>query len=966
MWAPKAVHRLSLAVAMMSGSFALAATDSWETASNGNFSDSANWSPSVPSAADAAIFNTGSTSGYTVSFTAATTDDHTQIANDHVTFDLAGNTYTLADTGTSTPSLQVGVGGTGVLTLKSTGAAGTLATVYAALGQSSSSFGTVTINDPNITWTLLQTLSLGGSSTATGGVGVLNLSNGSVVVTGTLKAWNTAGTAINLSGGSLKVGTLDLTSTPALLNWTAGTLEISNSSPTISSTGVLPGNYTLSSGMNLKVSKSNATFTINTGTGNTFTIDGGSMSVTGASGFTPVGTTGTSNIDVKDAGIVNGNATYLAYNTGTTATMTVEGAGSKWVASNLFSVGEKGTGNLFIKTGGVVSDSEHDIGYSGGTGTVSVDGKGSQWLSTGELIDGNSGTGSLSITDGGYVSNTTLAVIAGTSGKTGNVTVDGADLTDPTAKSTWANSGQTRVGYAGTGTLTITNGGLVSDTDGFIGYAGGSTASSGTVTVSGAGSTWTNAVSGNLDVGYGGNGTLTIDTGGNVADMNAYIGFATTTSHSIIYYASGTATINDAPSAWTTSGSMYVGGSSTADAGSGAVNINNGTVTVGGTLKIWKPANSSTHAIVNFAGGTLSIGALDTTSTPAAFNWTGGTLNVTNSDLHIGATGPLGASLSLAGTMNLQLTGATHSITLDSGSTLTNATSILAANMNISAGTYTSTGFTQIQGGTFTGGNQNVGGAFVNQGSVLGPVTAGQSLAFTGNVIGTGSYAGNVTLAGTFAHPVLTNTGTLQITGTGTTGQLAGAGTLIVNNAMQILPGTGLSQQGGLSITGSLDITNNSLAIAYAASGNPDPISSIVASLQSAYDNGAWDGSGLTSSTVAATPGTAIGYADGSTDKNTTAAVGTVLVRYTWLGDLDLDGTVTSSDLATMIANSGMTNADWSQGDMNYDGTVNADDFTLFALGALDSPVATIPVPEPTIVGLFALLALSVRRRRLV
>jgi T5SS/PEP-CTERM-associated repeat protein len=899
-----------------SGILTVGAINQWAAPVSGNYSDGTKWSNgSPPASSDPAIFNTGSTSGYTVTFTGAAAGDHIQVANDTVTFDLSGNTYTLSNTGTSTPSLMVGVGGTGVLTLKSTGAAGTLATGYVSIGQAVGDSGTVNLNDPNVAWTVSQTLSLGGSSTVTGGVGVLNMSGGSLTIAGTLRAWNT-NSAINLSGGYLKVGTLTL-SNPSELNWTAGTLEISNSNPTLSATGSLPANLTVSSNMALKVSGSSAIFSVNTGTGNTFTIDGGN--VTTALGTSPaieIATTSSvsSAIAVKDAGTVS-SATVL-------------------------------------------------IGYSG-TGSVSVDGKGSQWNASQDVYDAYSGTGSLSITHGGYVSD--IGTLLGdASGKTGTLTIDGADLTDPTTKSTLYSTGQSVVGYSGNGNLTISNGGILTNTDGFLGYIGASTPSSGTVTVSGAGSTWTCGTSGNLDVGYGGNGTLTIGTGGSVSDVTAYIGFTTTKSGSKTYYSSGTATINDAASSWTTSGSMYVGGSSTADAGSGALNINNGTVTVGGTLKIWKPANSSTTASVKLAGGTLNVGTLDTTSTPAEFNWTGGTLNVTNSDLHIGATGPLGASLSLASNMNLQVTGATHSLTLDSGSTLTNAGSVLAANMNITAGTYTSTGSTQIQTGTFTGANQNVGGAFLNQGSVAGPVTAGQSLAFTGNVTGTGSYAGNTTFAGTFAPTALTNTGTLQITGTGTTGNVAGTGTLIVNNAMQILAGTGLSQQGALSITGKLDITNNALAIAYAASGNPDPISSIVTSLQSAYDHGAWDGSGLTSSSAASTLGTTIGYADGSTDTGTTAATGTVLVRYTWLGDLNLDGTVTSSDLTTMTADSGMTNADWSQGDMNYDGTVNADDFALLALGATDSQGATIPVPEPTILGLLALPALGFRRRRLV
>src|SRR5262249_58349625 len=69
--------------------------------------------------------------------------------------------------------------------------------------------------------------------------------------------------------------------------------------------------------------------------------------------------------------------------------------------------------------------------------------------------------------------------------------------------------GNLPVGDSGTGTLTIQNGGAVSNQLGFIGLSSGS---SGTVTVTGAGSSWTNA--GTLFVGNSGTGTLTIQNGG--------------------------------------------------------------------------------------------------------------------------------------------------------------------------------------------------------------------------------------------------------------------------------------------------------------------------------------------------------------------------------------------------------------------------------------------------------------------
>ena len=68
-------------------------------------------------------------------------------------------------------------------------------------------------------------------------------------------------------------------------------------------------------------------------------------------------------------------------------------------------------------------------------------------------------------------------------GSTGTATVDGTG-------STWTNSGYLYIGNSGNGTLNITNGGKVSNSYGYLGYNSGST---GTATVDGTGSTWTNS-----------------------------------------------------------------------------------------------------------------------------------------------------------------------------------------------------------------------------------------------------------------------------------------------------------------------------------------------------------------------------------------------------------------------------------------------------------------------------------------
>jgi T5SS/PEP-CTERM-associated repeat protein len=93
--------------------------------------------------------------------------------------------------------------------------------------------------------------------------------------------------------------------------------------------------------------------------------------------------------------------------------------------------------------------------------------------------------------------------------------------------------------------LTIEAGGSVSNSDGHIGFNAGST---GTATVSGAGSNWTN--SGSLFVGHSGSGTLTIEAGAQVGNSASYLGYKPGSS--------GTATVTGSGAAWT-SESLAVG-----------------------------------------------------------------------------------------------------------------------------------------------------------------------------------------------------------------------------------------------------------------------------------------------------------------------------------------------------------------------------------------------------------------------
>ncbi|HWB52944.1 MAG TPA: dockerin type I repeat-containing protein [Tepidisphaeraceae bacterium] len=219
--------------------------------------------------------------------------------------------------------------------------------------------------------------------------------------------------------------------------------------------------------------------------------------------------------------------------------------------------------------------------------------------------------------------------------------------------------------------------------------------------------------------------------------------------------------------------------------------------------------------------------------------------------------------------------------------------------------------------------------------------------------------------------------GNLSATGGGTdTLQITGAGnTVDVTNTLHIDPATTLKRSGpGLLIAasldnqGTLDLTNGDMIVTYIGAS---PAVAIGAQIATGYDHGAWDGAGITSSSVAADPNhaMALGYADNatlglSTFDGQTIGPDSVLVKYTWLGDTNLDGVVNGTDISALLAGETGHLSGWQNGDLNYDGVVNSDDFSLLLLGAAEESAAPPPAPEPASLASSVVIALLLAKRR--
>ena len=354
------------------------------------------------------------------------------------------------------------------------------------------------------------------------------------------------------------------------------------------------------------------------------------------------------------------------------------------------------------------------------------------------LAVGLVGTGILTIQNGGTVSNV-LGAVGNLAGSNGMVTVTGAG-------SSWTNSGTIVVGGVGKGILTIQNGGTVSSAGG--GSVGLTAGSQGTVIVTGAGSAWNNSPGGGLNIGSSGFGTLTIASGGTVNNNTAFTANIGSAAGS-----QGTVTVTGTGSAWSNSSGLNVGSS-----GTGTLTIaDNGTVTSGGPFMVARGAGSV---------GTLNIGASagDPAAAPGTLNAANvafgagtGTLNFNHTSNNYIFAPPIGGN----GSVNV-LAGITI---LPATNTYTGATTINGGALFVN-GSIASSSLTTVNGGAALLGVGSVGSTIINSGGFLAPGAVG--------TIGTLTVNGNLTFQPSSFYVVQVNPSTASNTVVSGTASLAG------------------------------------------------------------------------------------------------------------------------------------------------------------------------------------------------
>ncbi|HUS93276.1 MAG TPA: PEP-CTERM sorting domain-containing protein [Phycisphaerae bacterium] len=926
------------------------------------------------------------------------------------TVTAAGSTWT------NSGGLWVGRDGSGTLTIE---AGGQVSNTYGYLGYSSGSTGTATVTGAGSTWTNSDYLHVGNA-----GGGTLTIEAGGQV--------SSDSCCLGWYSGSTGTGTV----TGPGSTWT-------------NSGGLYVGNYygsgTLTIEAGGKVSNSFGYLGYNSGSTGTATVTGAGSTWTNSGGLW-VGNFGGGTLTIEAGGQVSSLSGYLGYESGCTGTGTVTGAGSTWTNSGGLWVGRYGSGTLNIEAGGKVSNTDGYLGSNpGSTGTATVTGAGSTWTNSGSLYVGNYyGSGTLTIEAGGQVSSLS-GYLGRDYGSTGTVTVTGAG-------STWINSGDLWVGRYGGGMLTIEAGGQVSNSSGNLGYYSGT----GTATVTGSGSTWTN--SGSLYVGgYSGSGTLTIEAGGQVSSLSGYLGRSSDPT------ATGTATVTGPGSTWTNSGDLYVGrhGNGTltvADGGQVSAGtlyaslgdlLGDGTVEVRGVVidaNLVFDATHGTQQTLTFGtGGELRLN-LDGTGELGVGYRGSGTLTIADGVSVASSSGYLGYNSGSTGTGTVTGAGSTWTnsgrlyvgdsgsgtLTIEAGGQVSNTDAYLGyesgctgtATLDGAGSTWTNSGDLYVgregrgtlaitAGGSVSNGHGYLGCLPASTGTVTvqgaDSTWANTRSLYVGGSDGAAGGTGTVTVSD---GGLLDVGGTLKLWPQGTldlqggrldadTVDLRNAGTFhftggelhvgkflgdLANDGGAICPGCSI---GLMDVDGNLAMNAGSIEIELAGCGAAALCDTVTVagdvalggSLELAWLPAAGDpdcrfgGSytvltwaGQRSEQFASVGGQLAAYLDSSAfpdgiEYDDANGLLRVHLYDLLVGDCDLDGIVGGDDLSILEAGFGSADAGWFDGDLNFDRSVDHLDYLLWKASA-GQAVPGAGIPEPATLALLAVGGLAVVRRR--
>jgi len=267
--------------------------------------------------------------------------------------------------------------------------------------------------------------------------------------------------------------------------------------------------------------------------------------------------------------------------------------------------------------------------------------------------------------------------------------------------------------------------------------------------------------------------------------------------------------------------------------------------------------------------------------------------------------------------------------------------------------------------------NLNLTGTNTGDNNVSALITDAASGKTGINKTGTGTWK----LSGENTHTgsTVVNAGTLKL-GAGLKGTATAASPVTVANGAKleaVTSGNAASVSRIKSLntntSGVLELHDNDLVVDY--TGSTSSYTATVNQVKSGLVLLGGSGVGIASADVDAQtiPGTMLGVVDdGDVGGAITATSGynlvnpasSVIVKYTWFGDSNLDGMVDGADYALIDTGftSGGTLGGWVFGDYDYSGTVDGSDYALIDTGFISQNAV---LPEPTTLGLLGLGAMG-------
>ncbi|AJY46944.1 autotransporter domain-containing protein [Martelella endophytica] len=462
---------------------------------------------------------------------------------------------------------------------------------------------------------------------------------------------------------------------------------------------------------------------------------------------------------------------------------------------NQLVVGNTGTGAMTAYAS--INGNQVVLGSTAtGNGTLTMSGSGAEMNLPVQLVVGGSGTGTLNM-EAGASSNIQSGIVGNAAGSTGTVNISGSGSI---LKFWGADANGLYVGNAGTGTITVTNGGKLESNDAWIGQAA---TGNGTIVISGSGSEWNGY--GDVVLGLSGTGTVRVESGAKANNTNLTIGAASGSN--------GNAVLTGAGSEWNVYDTIALGGAG----GTGSLSVLDGATMNSSNLLVGQAETGSGTATVSGSGSKLQLsatlragvsgtGEIDVTS--------GGSITADHSILGVNATGDgtlsisgSGSSVTLTNRMTVAALG-TGELDIAGGGRLQSNGGIIGRDAGSNGTALITSGGTWENTSNLTVGADGTGEMSITNGGIVNNHTT---------VLGDGA-TGTGTVTVSDAGSIWTIDGGLTVAASGTGTLAIEDGGKVISTASTVAAAAGST--GAVSVSGSSSLWDINGDLVVGAGGN--------------------------------------------------------------------------------------------------------------------------------------------------